>query len=165
MSIVGNIRNFGKYNAVGNYPIELTKYGNKSRMFGEFSRSFIEMLGNPDEGGGTLNNHHHGLSPEEFSNNYRLRGFLKINAIGQDINKKQFVAAIEARYWPIYGVQWHPERQGDLGQPFVEFFISELSKNKHICQTIPVSISSKKKPRPCIQYPELTDQLCYFFKE
>ena len=47
--------------------------------------------------------------------NDHLRRFYNILGTSIDDKGKEYVAAIEAKYYPIYGVQWHPERQRTTG--------------------------------------------------
>ena len=76
-------------------------------------------------------------------------------------NGKEYVAAIEAKHYPIYGVQWHPERQRTTGH-FVDFFISELKKNTHKCTSCSY-LRTIMSPHKCSQYQEHKNLLCYFF--
>jgi GMP synthase-like glutamine amidotransferase len=107
------------------------------------------------------NNHEYGISPVDFLQNDHLRRFYNITATSIDNNGKEYVAAIEGKFHPVYGVQWHPERQKTTGA-FVDFFISELKKNNHKCSAYPY-LRSIMKPHKCIQYSEHKNLLCYFF--
>ena len=50
--------------------------------------------------------------------------------MNKDRNGKIFISTIEARNYPFYGVQWHPERSDDMNE-FVIFFKNEVEKNGH----------------------------------
>ena len=153
MSLIGGFTKFKKYPAQGLYPIKICQ---KSRMFGKFPPRYVNYLENNDS---TSQNHDYGISPNDFMNNLHLRRFYNILATSVDNNEKEYVAAIEAKYYPIYGVQWHPERQ--ISGPFIDFFISELKKNKHTCKA--PYLRNTMKPHKCVQYPEHKNLLCYFF--
>jgi gamma-glutamyl hydrolase len=148
-----------KYPAKGFYPLHITPQGWKSRMFGSFSQKYLHYLENNKS---CSNNHEYGISPADFMANTNLNLFYDILGTSKDNNDKEYVAAIESKYYPIYGIQWHPERQKSTG-PFVDFFISELKKNKHKCKSYTPFLRQVMRPNKCIQYPEHKNLLCYFF--
>ena len=152
--LVGGFTKLKKYPAQGLYPIEICQ---KSRMFGKFSPRYLDYLENHNS---TSQNHDYGISSQDFMNNLHLRRFYNILATSIDNNGKEYVAAMEAKYYPIYGVQWHPERQ-EISGPFIDFFISELKKNNHICKS--PFLRNNMKAHKCVQYPEHKNLLCYFF--
>ena len=159
MTLIGGFTRFKKYNAHGFYPIHITQDGYKSRMFHSFSPQYTHYL---EHNKSTAENHEYGISPQDFMDNIHLRRFYDILATSVDENGKEYVAAIEGKYYPVYGVQWHPERQKSTG-PFINFFISELHKNKHKCHQFIPHLSDVVKPHKCIQYSEHKNLLCYFF--
>jgi gamma-glutamyl hydrolase len=159
MAVVGGFTKFKRYNGHGLVPIRLTSEGKRSRMFGSFSKRFLHYLENEKS---TLENHEYGISPSDFMNHLHLKRFFHILATSVGEDGKEYVAAIEGKYYPIYGVQWHPERQ-QTAKPFIEFFISQIKKNKHRCKTNFPSLRSMITPHKCTQYPEHNHLLCYFF--
>ena len=158
MFLIGGFTKLKHYPAQGFYPLQITPAGHNSRMFQSFSTSYLHYL---EHNKSCNNNHEYGISPNDFLNNSHLRRFYNILATSIDNNGKEYVAAIEGKYYPVYGVQWHPERQRTTGH-FVDFFISELKKNKHKCVPYPY-LRSVLRPHKCIQYSEHRDKLCYFF--
>ena len=58
----------------------------------------------------TMNNHHRGITPIQFLNNSNLTHAFKITSTNFDLNGRQFVSTIESNKYPIYGIQWHPEK-------------------------------------------------------
>jgi gamma-glutamyl hydrolase len=160
LSVIGNIKKFKKYPSHGLYPIHITQQGFESRLFNSFSKRYLHYLENFKA---TSENHEYGISPNDFMENNHLRRFYTILSTTFDENKNEYVSAIEAKYYPIYGVQWHPERQKTYGTPFVDFFISELRKNKHKSHSQLPYLGTIKKPYKCIQYPEHKELYCYFF--
>uniref|UniRef100_A0A7S2RTC8 folate gamma-glutamyl hydrolase n=1 Tax=Mucochytrium quahogii TaxID=96639 RepID=A0A7S2RTC8_9STRA len=58
----------------------------------------------------TTNFHHDGMDPESFKVNSNLSSFFRVTTTNIDKKGRPFVSTIEARDFPIYGVQWHPER-------------------------------------------------------
>lgn len=158
ISLIGGITRFKEYPSHGLYPIHITEAGYNSRLFGSFSARYLEYLQNNKS---SSNNHEYGISSGDFMNNPHLRRFYDIIATAVDERGKEYVTAIEGKYYPIYGVQWHPERQKSTGA-FVDFFISELKKNKHKCGGYKFLRSSMPSYK-CVQYPEHKNILCYFF--
>jgi gamma-glutamyl hydrolase len=156
--LIGGFTKLKHYPARGFYPLQLTQAGHTSKMFHSFPTRYIHYL---EHNKSCNNNHEYGISPTDFLQNEHLRRFYNITATSIDNNGKEYVAAIEGKFYPVYGVQWHPERQKTTG-PFVDFFISELKKNNHKCSSYPY-LRSVMKPRKCIQYSEHKNLLCYFF--
>ena len=58
----------------------------------------------------TMNNHRKGIHPEKFVDNEGLTSFFRIISTNFDLDGKQFVSTIESNLYPIYGVQYHPEK-------------------------------------------------------
>jgi len=58
----------------------------------------------------TMNNHHSGISPTEFINNSNLTDLFRITSTNVDPEGKPFVSTIESIHYPIYGTQYHPEK-------------------------------------------------------
>lgn len=164
VALIGGITRFKKYPAHRLTPIKITDAGRCSKMFGGFSEEYLKYL---EEQKSTAQNHDFGISPEDFEACADLRRFYNVLATATDENGREYVAAIEGKYYPVYGVQWHPERQKSSGE-FANFFISELKKNKHRgCSGYggnklfaPFLNATAKK---CIQYPEHKKLMCYFF--
>lgn len=155
--ISGNTR-FKKYPAQELAPIRITEEGLLSRMFSSFSSKYLTYL---ETHPSTAQNHDFGISPKDFMDCDNLYNFYDIIATAIDSKGKEYVAAIEGKYYPIYGVQWHPERQ-ESGGPFVDFFISEIRKNKHKCGDRGAQFL-RTAAKKCVQYPEHKKLLCYFF--
>ena len=59
----------------------------------------------------TMNNHHYGVTPENFAANKNLTAiFGEPLTTNKDRNGKVFVSTIEGLTAPLYGSQWHPEK-------------------------------------------------------
>jgi gamma-glutamyl hydrolase len=56
-----------------------------------------------------LFSHEHGVAPSTYFNS-TLSQFYKVLATGRDLNNTEYIALIEARDYPIYGNQYHPEK-------------------------------------------------------
>ena len=155
MFLIGRFTTLKQYDAHGLYPTTIT---NSSRMLHGFSKRYLHYL---EHNKSTMHNHFYGISPEDFIQNSHLRRFYNIIATSVDNEGKTFVNMIEAKYYPIYGVQFHPERQKTTSA-FLDFFISELRKNTHKCIAIP-SLRVYQPLQKCITYRENKKVLCYMF--
>jgi len=130
--------------AQGVYPVHISN----SRLFKNIHSKHLLQ---------TQHNHDYGISVEDFIKNHHLRRFYTISSTSIDNNNKEYITSIEAKYYPIYGTAWHPERH-DPNQFICWFFISELKKNTHICA--PFTKLTLRTNR-CIH--EIDGLLCYYF--
>ena len=82
----------------------------RSRFLRSLPPQVVSDLGSKNV---TFNYHVHGILADEFNANARLRSFFRpisYNAIPGDDRGRSFVSTMEARDYPFYGVQWHPEK-------------------------------------------------------
>ena len=130
-----DIRRF-KYTRWHWYSIEYVKGANTSRLYGNAPGEILDTLANSPS---TSNFHIKCLTPENFTAS-GLDKFYDISATSEDDNGLTFIASIEAKNYPIWGVQFHPEknmyewRQTSIphsardvaaGQYFANFFVNE----------------------------------------
>ena len=95
----------------------------------------------------TMNFHNWCLSPSNFSN-FKMNEFWNVLSTNHDKNGFEFISLLEAKDYPIWGSQFHPEKHAyewtlhypkiphDLksihaGAFFAEFFVEETRKNGH----------------------------------
>jgi gamma-glutamyl hydrolase len=148
LAMIGNYRS--SHPAQGRYSLQLK---GPSRMLDSFpNRATLE------ESHSTVHHHDYGISVEDMKG--ALGRFYTVVATAVDDVGKEYVAAIEAKRYPIYAVQFHPERLPSTA-PFLDFFISELRKSSHRCPTIVQHI--ERKSHKCSHYDGWKNQLCYFF--
>ena len=160
LTVIGGVMSFKRYVANGLYPIQITPDGKKSRMFHSFSSQYLHFLEHKKS---TLQHHDYGMSVTDFMDNLHLTRFYHILATSIDEKGKEYIAAIEGKYYPIYGVAWHPERQSHSGA-FGDFFLSELQKNKRPLSATCASLSlTNHALHRCSQYTYLDKHMCYFF--
>lgn len=116
----------------------------QSRLFGNADQTIIDILSKEAV---TMNNHHYGVSPVTYSTNEALSTFFRVISWDTDRNNKQFVSTVESFKYPIYALQWHPEKvafewspteginhstDSVLANQYVaQFFLSEARKNYH----------------------------------
>lgn len=124
--------------------------------------------------------HHYGISVEGLQNNSALSSFFKITSTAKSKDGKTFVASIEGKRFPFYGVQYHPEKtlaewtkmlDLDHSEDAIEyslylskFYVSETRKNFHFFknnQTEEKSLISNYCP---VKQEGKTFSDAYFFK-
>ena len=58
----------------------------------------------------TMNNHHYGIYTQHFQSTPALTNMFSLLSTNKDRKGVEFVSTIEAHKYPIFGVQWHPEK-------------------------------------------------------
>mmetsp|Transcript_35858 Transcript_35858/g.57164 ORF Transcript_35858/g.57164 Transcript_35858/m.57164 type:complete len:339 (+) Transcript_35858:254-1270(+) len=125
-------------------PVTLTEKVSKSRLLEFMPRHILRAMQTQNI---TYNSHSQGVSPEIFLGNEKLDGFFDLLGTYVDKKGKPFVAMVEARNLPIYGVQFHPEKAPFewhkpsqiphepeaifLSGYFADFFVDEARCNSH----------------------------------
>ncbi|OQR97178.1 gamma-glutamyl hydrolase [Thraustotheca clavata] len=126
----------------------ITFTGESSRLF-SFSPYFDALTKAPL----SANFHHYGITTNHFYSTPSLTSFYKALATSVDRKGVSYITAIEAKDYPFYGLQFHPEKNpyefseranGALyssidhsyeailaSQAFAHFFIREAKKNNH----------------------------------
>uniref|UniRef100_A0A8C6WFY5 folate gamma-glutamyl hydrolase n=1 Tax=Neogobius melanostomus TaxID=47308 RepID=A0A8C6WFY5_9GOBI len=120
-------------------PLTFTPAAQSSRLFRHFPKNLLKSLSQENI---TANFHHW----SNYSRNAALKGFYKVLSTNTD-GKIEFISTMEAYRYPIYAVQWHPEKT-----PFewvdkrgmvhssaavqvsfytASFFVSEARKSQH----------------------------------
>jgi gamma-glutamyl hydrolase len=131
-------------------PLDFTPDAASSRMFADMPKDIMTKL---SEEPITMNSHHRGIDPLTFRERPGLDAF-DILATAVDRDGLEFVAAMESRSYPFYGIQWHPEKSvyefgvdEETGQPYeainhsrdaiaaafhvAQFFVGEARKSRH----------------------------------
>jgi gamma-glutamyl hydrolase len=113
-----------------------------SRMFGNLQDHLVETMKSQRS---MFYNHRYGFNMSLLSDNKELDDFFIITAKGTDDHGKEFIAGLEAKDYPIFIVQYHPERTlsewlnkvhfyhpdevGMAALTQAAFFVSEATKN------------------------------------
>jgi len=87
------------------------------------------------------------MKTKNFLKHPLLSKFFKLTSVSQDSNGTEFIASIEGRKFPIYGVQYHPEKNAfewhtdisinhqpeavEVSQHLANFFVNEARKSNH----------------------------------
>ncbi|KAK2859715.1 hypothetical protein Q5P01_004335 [Channa striata] len=123
-------------------PLHFTNDTKTSRMFKGFPAELMDDLASEPL---TENSHKWSVSLLTFNKNKKLNKFYKVLSTNTD-GQTEFVSTVEAYDYPIYGTQWHPEKNAfEWTKPYIphspaavkttfymaEFFIGEARKNFH----------------------------------
>lgn len=88
-------------------PLDFTKAASSSRLFANADTKVMNILSTQNV---TLNNHHYGIYPDHLASTPSLNSFYNVLSTNVDRNGVPFVSTVEAFKYPIYGSQWHPEK-------------------------------------------------------
>ncbi|XP_075272191.1 gamma-glutamyl hydrolase isoform X2 [Opisthocomus hoazin] len=124
-------------------PLNFTSAAKNSRLFKNFPDDLLHAFATEPL---TSNFHMWSLSMENFTKNEKLRNFYNVLTTNTD-DQVEFISTMEAYKYPIYGVQWHPEKnpfewKNSPGIPhspsavraayyIADFFINEARKSLH----------------------------------
>ncbi len=115
-----------------------------SKMFESFSPELIEYINNNTV---VNENHMKGVAAEVYTEGLdnKINQFFKMTSTGKDKMGKSFVNSVEAREYPVYGVQFHTEKSPynknpddaiprniealDVSQKLALFFVNEARMN------------------------------------
>jgi gamma-glutamyl hydrolase len=164
------------------YPLYFDKHAvEQSKMLGNSSGITADMLQDLATQNITLNIHHQGIAPQTYEKYPKMKALLSVLASNKDQQDKPFSSVVEARNYPFYGTQFHPEwpmfewydhpsvvhTESSLRANgfFSKFFVNEARKNNH-------KFPSVKEEAAALIYnyaPEFTesqskDEQTYFFK-
>lgn len=137
-------------------PLNFTKESKDSRMFKEFPEDLMTSLANEPL---TENSHQWSVTTEDFTADERLKKFYRILSTNTD-GQTEFVSTVEAYDVPIYGTQWHPEKNAfEWTHAYIphsstairttfymaQFFVNEARKSLH-------KFSSQKEEQDALIY-------------
>uniref|UniRef100_A0A8C4N665 folate gamma-glutamyl hydrolase n=1 Tax=Eptatretus burgeri TaxID=7764 RepID=A0A8C4N665_EPTBU len=88
-------------------PLEFNVDPATSRIFQHFPPDVIKALSTEDI---TANFHSWSLTLKNYSENSDLQQMYRIVSVNTDRNGIKFISTVEAYNYPIYAVQWHPEK-------------------------------------------------------
>jgi gamma-glutamyl hydrolase len=92
-------------------PLDFTHDPESTSMFSKFSRQQIKDLAQRNY---TWNSHHFAVAPTTFVEDNGLSSFWDVTATSAMPNGTHFVASIEAKDYPIFATQFHPEQPSSL---------------------------------------------------
>ena len=88
-------------------PLQFTSAMRASQLFGNAPEEIRTSFAKRNM---TLNNHDKGIQPKDFYAHPQLGHFFHVLSTNVDRKGVPFVSAIEAKKFPIFGVQFHPEK-------------------------------------------------------
>jgi gamma-glutamyl hydrolase len=88
-------------------PLTLTPAAAGSRLFKGASAHIMDVLQNQNV---TMNNHHYGIYPDHFRATPALVAMFNVLSTSKTRDGVEFVSTMEAFDYPIFGTQWHPEK-------------------------------------------------------
>lgn len=123
-------------------PLFLTDSAEKSRFFRALPPQVVEHLRTRPY---AMQNHVNGLAWTAVAENPRVRDFFDVLSLSVDRVGQVYVSTFEAQQYPIYGTQWHPEKNAfewtpdkdiphhpdaiEITQEVANFFVSEARRN------------------------------------
>lgn len=123
-------------------PLEFTQDAAESKLFKDFPVDVMTALATENI---TVNFHKWSISMENFTKSEELRKFYKILSTNTD-GDIEFISTMEAYDYPMYGTQWHPEKNAfewsrayyphtpsaiKMTFYMADFFVNEAKKNFH----------------------------------
>lgn len=88
-------------------PLNFTKQAPKSKLFGKAPKFILDILAKENV---TPNFHSFCLTTDTYTTNQDLSQFYDVTSTNMDSKGLQFVSSMEAKEYPFYGIQWHPEK-------------------------------------------------------
>ena len=88
-------------------PLDFTTEAAPSKLFTHAPQYIYKILETKNV---TMNNHHYGIWTDHFKSTESLSSFFNVLSTNVDRNGDEFVSTIEAYKYPIFGSQWHPEK-------------------------------------------------------
>lgn len=129
LMIIGKMYPLEDFDAKNSYMAHLTLTGEavKSRLYRAINQDLLDYVSSPKH---VFFSHGHGISVATFRANKELARTFRLLSTTRDRRGVEYVSSIEARHFPFYGTQFHPERQPVM-EPFRDFFLHEIYKNHH----------------------------------
>jgi len=153
------LERFDSYNDL-KLPLHFTTDGLKGRLMTYLLDHNPDMVKILMDQPLSINNHMMGLSPASFNKNPKLQSFFRIVSYNYDRQGKAFVSTIEAKKYPFYGVQWHPESIAFF-YDLANFLWKETSKNQHN-KTLPKHMELQHQILNCTRHTGLY-KVCHFY--
>ena len=129
-------------------PLNLSSNYRNSRLFHDMPEDLAKFVSTAPT---TLNMHHYSVLVSKYKENEKLMDFFRILSTNNDRGGTEFVSTMEGIKYPMYGVQWHPEKNSfewtineniphqemsiKLTQYISNFFVNEARLSNHKFQT------------------------------
>ena len=140
-------------------PLKFTSYSKRSRLFSNLNHKDQQhLLRYLSRHNASENYHHYGLSMDDYYNTEALSDFYEVISTSLDRQDRVFVESFEAKDYPFYGVQYHPEKSlfewstnedTDHTESTISamqyhgrFFVKEATKSNHSYASVEEEIDS-----------------------
>lgn len=132
-------------------PLNFTKQARHSKLYGKAPSNIIKILSKERI---TPNFHEYCLSMATYNENEALEQFYHVTSTNTDSKGLEFVSSFEAKNYPFFGIQWHPEKINFVHSPLItyslhnslhgvqvsqfcaNFLVEEARKNKNAFKSI-----------------------------
>ncbi|KAK7113589.1 gamma-glutamyl hydrolase-like [Littorina saxatilis] len=125
-------------------PLDFVPGFETSRLFSKAPGDIVQYLQKEPI---TQNEHKYGVLVDDFNNNPKLKNFYRVMSTNVGKNGAKFISTFEAFKYPIYGTQWHPEKNAfnwnphyvinhsehaiRVAQYFANFFVGQARLSSH----------------------------------
>ena len=125
-------------------PLNLSSNYRKSRLFHDMPEDLAKFVSTAPT---TLNMHHYSVLVSKYKENEKLMDFFRILSTNNDRGGTEFISTMEGIKYPMYSVQWHPEKNSfewtineniphqemsiKLTQYISNFFVNEARLSSH----------------------------------
>ncbi len=125
-------------------PLYPTEKASSSRLFSALPPHVVANLYKEPY---AMQNHGHGISFSSFAENPSLNNFFDVLTLSIDRKDSVYVSTMEAKEYPIYATQWHPEKNAfewtpdldiphhpdaiEVSQEVANFFVGAARRNNH----------------------------------
>jgi len=125
-------------------PLKFMPNFKDSRLFKNLPEALVNIFSDDPV---TVNNHMNGVGPKEYAANVALPEFFDVLSTDVDTAGEVFISTVEGKKYPVYALQWHPEKNPfewkpvplvehtlqsvEVSQYMTDFLISEARKSNH----------------------------------
>ena len=159
-------------------PLNLSSNYRNSKLFRDIPENLAKFLSTAPT---TINMHHYSVLVSKFKENENIRNFFRILSTNNDRNGEEFVSTMEGIKYPMYGIQWHAEKNTfewtlneniphqemsiKLTQYMSNFFVNEARQSQHKFPTPEEEAASLIYNYPPVYTRNMSNfEQCYIFK-
>jgi len=142
-----------------NLNLNFTNDYRNSKMFKDLSSEIYETFTKKEA---TFNYHRFSMEASYWKDHSNISEVFRILATSVDPKTGvEFIAAYEAKDYPFYGVQWHPEKNAHEEHEVVSHTEESILASKHFIDFL-VQEASKEEYKPRVNFTELTEETKLF---
>eukprot|EP00878_Enallax_costatus_P015279 GHUV01015998.1.p1 GENE.GHUV01015998.1~~GHUV01015998.1.p1 ORF type:complete len:381 (+),score=77.51 GHUV01015998.1:217-1359(+) len=115
--------------------LQWTEAGKNSRMFKGMPEELFAKLEDPTVNI-ALENHEYGMPPTFYKRWPILDQWFNILTTTKDRNGIEYISTMEAKKYPFFGTQWHPEKPtSEFGMPEVPHTLDAVCVSQHLANS------------------------------